>query len=577
MSGRLPDAWLEELRSRVSLEEVVSEYVPLKQKGRRLWACCPFHNEKTPSFSVDSQEQLYYCFGCHKGGTVIQFVMDMERMEFMDAVRYLAERAHMQVPDRGRSGGRDSIGFDERERLLEANRVTARYYHDLLWTDEGAAALNYLYSRGLTDSDIRRFGLGASPQSDDGVMRYLKGRGFEERELETAGLVVRRNGNLGDMFHNRVMFPIISAQGKVLGFGGRAMGNAQPKYLNTAETVIFNKRLNLYGLNFVRSERHVGRLVLVEGYMDTLSLRKWGVQGVVATLGTALTEDQAKLMKRYASEVWVSYDGDPPGQKAALRALDILDAQGLSAKVLDYPDGMDPDDFIKANGLSGFEALPRHDSTTYRMLRAKDGLDMQTQEGVTQYAMLCCEILKNVKSPIDMENHLRKLVNETGYDRDVLLRQIGAIPLAHSRVTNRRRVMGSQASSGPEKAERELITMLASGLIPREMLRREDFIDPAHQELAGWLIEGGGVQTYVDSITDDAQREKVMQALNYTPLPMDRERALEEAGECLRTIQSRKNNERSEQIRQQINQASPEQKAEMYRRIMAASQKGTED
>ena len=569
MSVRLSDAWLEELRSRISLEEVVSEYVPMKQKGRRLWGCCPFHSEKTPSFSVDTESQLYYCFGCHKGGTVINFIMDMERMEFMDAVRLLADRAHMELPERSSQPGEARTTRDERERMYEANRLAARYYHELLWTEEGAQALDYLYGRGLNDSDIRRFGLGASPRGWDGLFNHLKQLDFEESLLEKAGLAVRRDNKYFDMFRGRVMFPIISAQGRVLGFGGRALGDAQPKYLNTAETPIFNKRMGLYALNFAQKERSVGRLVLVEGYMDTVSLRKHGVPGVVATLGTALTEEQARLMKRYAPQVWVSYDGDAAGQKAALRALDILDGQGIPAKVIDYPQGMDPDDFIKAEGLSGFEALPRYDSTAYRMLRARDGLDMDTQDGITQYALRCCAILKNVNSPIELENYLRQLVNETGYDREILLRQIGATPKTTTQLPTHRRQAARQAPSGEEKAERELISMLAAGLIPPSMLKQEDFTDPTHQQLAQWLIDGRSVNAYVDNVTDDAVREQVMQALNYSPLPPDREKAMQEARECLRTIQRKRDSQRSEQIKQQINTASHEQKAEMYRRMAA--------
>jgi len=576
MSGRLSDAWLEELRSRVSLEEVVSEYVPLKQKGRRFWGCCPFHNEKTPSFSVDSEAQMYYCFGCHKGGTVINFVMDMERMEFMDAVRLLADRAHMELPERSSQPGQAPADRDERERMYEANRAAARYYHDLLWTDEGAEALNYLYGRGLNDSDIRRFGLGASPKGWDGLLSHLEAQGFEAALLDKAGLAVRRDNRRFDMFRGRVMFPIINAQGRVLGFGGRAMGDAQPKYLNTAETPIFNKRLNLYGLNFAKKERSVGHLVLVEGYMDTVSLRKHGVQGVVATLGTALTEEQARLMKRYAPQVWISYDGDAAGQKAALRALDILDAQDIPARVIDYPEGMDPDDFIKANGLSGFEALPRHDSTTYRMIRARDGLNLAEQEGMTQYALRCCGILKNVKSPIDMENHLRRLVNETGYDREILLRQIGATPQATPQQAPRWRASVERSATGVEKAEQELISMLAAGLIPADMLKPGDFSDEDHRALVEWLLAGKPAGAFVEGVADEAARQKIMQALNYAPLPTEREKALEEAEESLRTIQKDRDSQRSEQIKQQINSASAEQKAEMYRR-MAAMWKDNED
>lgn len=578
MNGRLSDAWLEELRSRVSLEEVVSEYVPMKQKGRRFWGCCPFHNEKTPSFSVDTQAQLYYCFGCHKGGTVINFIMDMERMEFIDAVKLLAERAHMELPESSYQPGESRTSRDERERMYEANRLTARYFHDLLWTEEGAQALNYLYGRGLNDSDIRRFGLGASPKGWDGLLHHLEEQGFEEALLEKAGLIVRRDSGRFDMFRGRVMFPIINAQGRVLGFGGRAIGDAQPKYLNTAETPIFNKRLGLYALNFVQKERSVGHLVLVEGYMDTVSLRKYGVKGVVATLGTALTEEQARLMKRYAPEVWISYDGDAAGQKAALRALDIFDRQGMPAKVIDYPSGMDPDDFVKAKGLDGFEGLPRHDSTDYRMLRARDGLDLSTQDGMTQYALRCCTILGRVKSPIEMENYLRRLVNETGYDREILLRQIGAAPRDAAQAPRgpRRSSLTKAEASGAEKAEQELISMLAAELIPAQAISGTDFSNPVHRDLAEWLISGKSANAYIDNITDDAVREQVMCALNYSPLVTEKDKALEVARDCLDTIRRQRESQRDDQFKQQVNTASPEKKAEIYRQL-EASWKESED
>ena len=571
MSGRLSDAWLEELRSRVSLEEVVSEYVPLKQKGRRFWGCCPFHNEKTPSFSVDSESQLYYCFGCHKGGTVINFVMDLERMEFMDAVKFLAERAHMELPERTAQPGEARVTRDEREQMYEANRQAARFFHGLLWTDEGADALNYLYGRGLNDSDIRRFGLGASPKGWDGLLHHLEAQGFEPGLLEKAGLVVKREDRLYDMFRGRVMFPIISAQGRVLGFGGRAMGDAQPKYLNTAETPVFNKRLGLYALNFAQKERSVGRLVLVEGYMDTVSLRKHGVQGVVATLGTALTEEQARLMKRYAPQVWISYDGDAAGQKAALRALDIFDRQEIPAKVIDYPAGMDPDDFIKAKGLSGFEALPKLDSTSYRMLRAKDELDLQTQDGMTQYALRCCAILRQVKSPVEMENHLRRLANETGYDREILLRQIGVSPAQRQADPVRRPRRNQTEPTGVEKAEQELISMLAAGLIPPEILKPQDFTNADHQRLAEWLIAGNSAGAYIDGIEDDAARTRAMRALNYAPLPEEREKALEVAQEDLRTLRDTRRTRRENELKQKVDALSQEEKSEILRRIDAAN------
>ena len=567
MDGRF-QAWLDELRSRTSLEEVVSEYVPLKQKGRRYWGCCPFHNEKTPSFSVDTEAQMYYCFGCHKGGTVINFVMDMERMEFMDAVRLLAERAHMEVPAFSRRPGEPRVTQDDRERMYEANRAAARYFYDLLWTGEGAEALNYLYGRGLNDADIRRFGLGAAPKGWDGLFRHLTEAGFSEETLEKAGLIVRRDGQSFDMFRGRVMFPIINAQNRVVGFGGRVLGNRQPKYLNTSETPVFNKRRGLYALNMASKERDAGRLVLVEGYMDTVSLRKYGVKGVVATLGTALTEEQARLMKRYAPEVWISYDGDSAGQKAALRALDILDAQDLPARVIDYPDGMDPDDFVKANGLQGFEALPRHDSTSYRMLRARDGLDLTIQDGMTQYALRCCAILKNVKNPVEMENHLRRLVNETGYDREILLRQIGVS--APQAAQEPRRRMRAEAAPGDELlAERALIAMLAAGLIPPALVKPSDFGDAVHIELAARLTAGESVNAYIEELTDETIRAKALQAINYQPVPDAQEDAVKMAENCLKTIRRNRVTRRIEEIKRRIGAASPEEKSALYQQMTA--------
>lgn len=570
MAGKLSDAWLDELRSRTSLEEIVSEYVPLKQKGRRFWGCCPFHNEKTASFSVDSEAQLYYCFGCHKGGTSINFIMEMERMEFMDAVKYLAERAHMELPERVNEP-RAKSDADERERIYEANTLAARFFHSLLWKEEGSEVLNYLYRRGLNDADIRRFGLGASPRGWDVLTRHLKEQGYSDAVLEKAGLAVRKDGRTYDMFRGRAIFPIINQQGRVVGFGGRAMGDAQPKYLNTSETPVFNKRQGLYALNMAKKERGLGRLVLVEGYMDTVSLRKSGVQGVVATLGTALTEEQARLIKRFAPEVWISYDGDGAGRKAALRALDIFDAQEMRAKVIDYPAGMDPDDFVRANGQAGFDSLPKYDATEYRMLRARDDLDMSTQQGITQYAMRCCEILRRVKSPIEMENHLRRLVNETGYDRDVLLGQIGVVKLPQPARSRGRRpdVEEKNVARDAVLAERALLTLLKGGRIPTEMVHAEDFSAGTMRICAECLLAGKSINALIDGFEDENQRQTAVRALNYEPLPEEQDEMLKLAENCLRTIRKYNLDERGSKIQEEINSADPEQKRRMYEQMMA--------
>ena len=561
MAGRFTDAWLEELRSRVPLEEVVSEYVRLKQKGKRFWGCCPFHNEKTPSFSVDSESQLYYCFGCHKGGTVFNFVMEMERMEFPDAVKYLAERAHMELPEDNYASGADRTSADEREQIYEANLITARYFHSLLWTEEGANALSYLYSRGLNDHDIRKSGLGASPRGWETLTNFLVEKGFDRRILVRAGLAVEKDGKTYDMFRSRVIFPIINPQGKVLGFGGRAMGDAQPKYLNTPDTPVFNKRNGLYALNLAKNERQAGRLVLVEGYMDVVSLRKYGVQAVVATLGTALTEEQARLMKRYTGDVWISYDGDSAGRNAALRALDILDNAGLTTKVIDYPAGMDPDDFIKANGLEGFERLRKIGAVEYRMLRARDDLDISTQDGMTQYALRCCAIIRNVKNPVEAENYLRRLANETGYERDILARQVGAITPQKDIVNRRPR--RQETAVKPSKAEGTLIAMLAKGLIPAATVKEEDFDSPECRGAVKWLLDGKPFSQYIDQLDEDNRRQ-LMVDINSNVLPDDESEALDMAHETLEFIRKGRRDKRIEEIKAEIPTASPERKKELF-------------
>ncbi len=561
MAGRFTDTWLEELRTRAPIEEVVGEYVRLKQKGKRFWGLCPFHNEKTPSFSVDSESQLYYCFGCHKGGTVFNFVMDMERMEFPEAVKHLAERAHMELPDDDTPGPRITQGT--RARIYEANLAAARYFHALLWTDEGAEALKYLYGRGLSDANIRHFGLGASPAGWDDLLRELESQGFRREELQEAGLIGVRDGRSYDMFRARVIFPILSPQGKVLGFGGRAMGDGQPKYLNTPDTPVFNKRNNLYALNDAKKERQVGHLVLVEGYMDVVSLSKYGVKGAVATLGTALTEEQSLLMKRYAGEVWISYDGDAAGRKAALRALDILDAAGLKTRVIDYPAGMDPDDFVKAMGLAGFENLRKIEGTEYRMLRAKDDLDLSTQDGMTRYALAACAIIRTIKNPVEAENHLRRLANETGYDRDILARQVGAVTPQREFTPRARREQNPIKAS---RAEGTLIALAAKGLIPPETISPDDFDAGVNARAAQWLLEGNPVSAFVVNLDDDA-RAQFMADLNVEQLPDDPAIALDMAKDMLASIRGRRRKEQIERLKEQLPTADAEQKKELLARI----------
>ena len=555
MASRLPDTWIDELRSRVDIVDVVAEYVELKQEGRRFWGRCPLHGEKTPSFSVDSEAQMYYCFGCHKGGTVINFVMEIERMEFMEAVKELAERAHMELPARVDDGQSSDKLRALRERIYAANLEAARFYHATIWTNEGAEALSYLHKRGLDDAGIRRFGLGSTAHGWDALTQHLMSQGYTAEELKQAGLTSERDGRYYDMFRNRAMFPIINPQGHVLGFGGRIMGEGNPKYLNTSDTPVFNKRQGLYALNMAKKERGLRRLILVEGYMDVVSLRQQGVQGVVATLGTALTEEQARLIKRYVPEVWVCYDGDSAGQKAILRALDIFESQDMPAKVIDIPDDMDPDDYVKKNGAAGFEALRPMPPAEYRMLRAADSVDLTTQDGRTAYAITCCNILRKVSNPVELENYLSKLSVQTGFDREVLLRQIGT---SVSGTEERKPTPAPRLASWkkpddvPEhvKAEKLLVNLLASGQLSRDVSFESAFVTPLYARIAEQLMNGVAPASILEQLEDD-ERQDAAQALMMEN-KIDRDQITRAVADCLDKIDRYRKKQQIDDLREKI-------------------------
>ncbi|MDO4739199.1 MAG: DNA primase [Eubacteriales bacterium] len=565
---RFTDAWLDELRSRVDIVDVVSGYVPLKQKGRRFWGCCPFHNEKTPSFSVDSAAQLYYCFGCHKGGNVIHFVMEMDRLEFPDAVKELAERVNFALPvDTG--GPREGVSREEKELIREANREAARFYHASLWQSEGAQALSYLHKRGLTDKQIRHFGLGSTAGGRDSCLKHLREKGYSDAILLKAGIATSRDGRLYDMFRDRAIFPIIDGQGYVLGFGGRILGSGEPKYLNTGDTPVFNKRRNLYAMNYVRKERGLKRIILAEGYMDVIALRCAGLEGVVATLGTALTEEQARLIKRLAPEVWISYDGDSAGRKAALRALDIFEQMDIPAKVVDYPAGMDPDDFIREHGAQGFEQLKPMSAPEYRMARAADDLDLSAEEARVSYAIRCCQILRRVKNPVEREGYLKRLEIQTGFTRGVLLEQMGVVASDAEQAKPARRIVKKEAR-GLEKYERMLLTLLAKGLIPRETVKTEDFSEGLARDMAKLLLEGVSPSSIPDRLSLEGEAlADAVSALHEQMLPEDGEKALQFAQECLEKMRKDKLETVYDTLIQEYTNATEERRAALREQLVS--------
>ena len=541
MAGRLPSAWLDELYARTDIVSVVSAYLPLKKDGRRYWGLCPFHNEKTPSFSVNSELNLYYCFGCKAGGNVVQFVMEMERVSYLEAVKLLADKIHLTMPEL-----REDPDYERRrsqqERLYAANREAARFYHDQLWKPEGKAVLDYLHGRGLDDGIIRRFGLGAAVDQWDHLTAHLEELGYTREELALAGLTVVKGDNAFDMFRARAIFPIIDQQNRVLGFGGRAMGDAKPKYLNTSDTPIFNKRKGVYAINLIRKIRDLKRVILVEGYMDVVAITQAGVVGAVATLGTALTNEQARLLKRYAPEIHLAYDGDEAGQHAIERALDIFDAEGVPAKVLYFPDGLDPDEFIRQRGVEAFDRLRPMTGTSFRMQRLRLQHDLETQDGRTAYAKACADLLKSVRDPVDLENYLEALSVQTGFSRDVLVAQIGVS--APKRPENaayspspRREYLSAKRLHPAEtyRTEQTLLALLSTGKLPEGMVKAEDFQDEDLRALAKGLIGGLPPAELMAEAENDGIRQAAGEAFSMLT-DSEKENAAQIAQDCLRNL-----------------------------------------
>jgi DNA primase len=571
MAGRYPPQWLDELRARADIVKVIGSYVTLKKNGHRYVGLCPFHNETAPSFSVDEQKQVYHCFGCKAGGSVIQFVMDIERLSFPEAVAFLADQLHMPLPEM-----QNDPAYEKRrtlkERIYLANRTAARMYHQLLWQPESSAILHYLQQRGLSDAVIRRFGIGAAPPSAQ-VGHRLMEEGFTEEELVQAGLMLRREGRTFDMFRNRAMFPIIDTYGNVLGFGGRAMGDAMPKYLNTSDTPAFNKRYTVFAANLLRKARGLTRVILVEGYMDVVALSQFGVEGVAATLGTALTPEQARLLHRFAPEVYIAYDGDRAGQKAILRGLEVLEGENVPVRVLDFPGGLDPDEFIRQEGLEAFQALKPISAVTYRMRREKERHDVSTEEGRIEYAKACAAILRGVKEPVELENHLRHLSVETGFSKEVLMQQIGAAPPPKVVTAAKREGFRQKARevSQVDWTARTLLAVLATGRLPKGSVSPEEFEDPLLRSLCEGLLAGESAASLMERQTDDQGRAAVGDILSLNT-DLDDDGLMRMAQDCLKKMRKQRLEKALDLIQQRLPTLAGEERERETQRAFALTQ-----
>ena len=589
MAGRYPPAWLEELRSRNDIVQTISGYVALKKKGKKYWGLCPFHGEKTASFSVDGEQQLYYCFGCKAGGTVINFLMEMERLTYHEAVEQLAARARMPLPQMMEDEDYQRRRT-QRERLLAANRDAARFFHETLYSPEGAESLRYLKGRGLSDGVIRKFGLGAAPAGWDTLTKALKEKGYSEEELALAGLTVIKDaeppaeGRPGkprrafDMFRNRAIFPIIDQYGNVLAFGGRILGKGEPKYLNTSDTPVFNKRKGVFAANLLRKERHLDRVILTEGYMDVVSLTQFGVKGVAATLGTSLTNEQARLLKRFAPQVYLSYDGDAAGQHAILRGLDIFREEGIPVRVLDFPDGLDPDEFIRRDGPEGFARLPVLMPEAYRIRRLRAEADFSTEQGKADFARKAVSLLTPL-DPVEREGYLKQLTIEAGFSREVLdaqmaeeLKKAGkAVPKrANARREDPAEALGvtegqtrpGHGSPGKKPAMSEtewkilraqelLLSLMATGLLPEDLAREEDFEGSELNLIYRDLEAGEKPAAIIDREEDEESRSRLTRLL-MSPVAGSTDEMIAMAQDCVKQIHQGRMEQQMQEIQNRM-------------------------
>lgn len=493
------DEIIEEVRSKNDIVDVISSYVKLQKKGSSYFGLCPFHNEKSPSFSVSREKQMYYCFGCGAGGNVFTFLMEYENYSFQEALKYLADRAGVELPEAEYSKEARERA-DQKAILLEINKVAAQYFYVQLKSPQGAHALSYLKDRGLSDEMIHSFGLGYSNKYSNDLYQYLKSKGYRDELIVKAGLVtVDERYGVSDKFWNRVMFPIMDSNSRVIGFGGRVMGDAKPKYLNSPETMIFDKSRNLYGLNRARSSRKP-YFLLCEGYMDVISLHQAGFSNAVASLGTALTPGHASLIKRYVKEVYLTYDSDEAGTKAALRAMPILKDVGITARIIRMEPYKDPDEFIKHLGAEAFEE---------RIHKARNGFmfglevlerdyDLTTPEGKTDFMKEAAKRLAQFDEEIERSNYIEAVAKtyHVGFEelRKLVLKMAVQTGLAKP-VERPKRLDGKskEKEDGHVKSQKILLTWLIEDEGIFDQIRRyitpDDFTGELYKKVAALLYE----------------------------------------------------------------------------------------
>ena len=534
---RYSDDIIEEVRQKNDIVDVVSQYVKLTRKGSSYFGLCPFHNEKTPSFSVTPGKQMYYCFGCGAGGNVFNFIMEYENYTFGEALKHLADRAGVELPQIEYSKEvREKA--QERAELLEINKQAAQYFYYQLRTEKGAQGYQYLTGRGLSEETMRKFGLGYSDKFGGGLYQFLKSKGYGDDRLRESGLfnVDERHG-MYDKFWNRVIFPIMDVNNRVIGFGGRVMGDGKPKYLNSPETKIFDKSRNLYGLNVARTTRRK-YLILCEGYMEVISMHQAGFTNAVASLGTALTSGHASLLKRYTQEVLLLYDSDEAGVRAALRAIPILREAGVNSRVVNLRPYKDPDEFIKNLGAEAFEERLEQasDSFMFRVSIAESEFPMEEPQGQNRFFERCAEMLLELKDELERNLYIEAIVKkyrgQYGISVEDLRKRVNTLALkgtpAERRIQPKKSQKGApkkKKDSASDQAQKLMLTWIVT--YPKifdkvaQYLTPEDFVVPLYREVAQMLFsqrEEGEVNParLLNSFTDSEEQREVASLFNAT-------------------------------------------------------------
>ena len=514
---RITEETIERIKQENDIVDIISETVKLKRSGRNYMGLCPFHNEKSPSFSVSQDKQIYKCFGCGEAGNVLTFVMKNRNLNFIEACKVLAEKANIRL-DLG--NGEESKVVKKKELLYKVNVEAARYFFSNLQRDK--ISKEYFTNRGIKEITIKRFGLGYAKDGWQNLRTHLKRKGFNDELMLEAGLVLKsQKGTIYDRFRNRVMFPVFNSKGNVIGFGGRVLDDSKPKYLNSPETLVFQKGTNLYGLNFAIKHKNEERyFIIVEGYMDLISLHQYGITNVVASLGTALTTNQARLLKRYADKVIISYDADFAGQTATLRGLEILKEAGFDVRVLQIPQGKDPDEFVRSNGRDAFLKLVNKAESliSYRLKKAKDGINFKDKSSLIEYGNRVAEILANL-NPVEKDIYVKSISEDTGIKEQSLYDLISMTKNTKSEdFMNKKEEFGTKlyVEPGYVKAEKSLIKLMLDEDYYNEIIENissDDLNSKAHAKIFNLIKESKdkgleNTNLHVEAGCDDVDSSK---------------------------------------------------------------------